>query len=64
MAKKRYLTLNLGASTVALAEYEGDRNALTLVKYGTATLAAPIDAGNADTILVPALMDIARETGI
>ena len=64
MAKKRYLTLNIGAATVALAEYEGGKDALTLVKYGTAALAAPIDAGNADTILVPALMDIMRDTGI
>ena len=64
MAKKRYLTLDIGASSVALAEYEGGKGGLTLVKYGTASLAAPIDAGNADTILVPAIMDISREKGI
>ena len=64
MAKK-YLTLNIGAATVELAEYEeGAKGSLTLVAYGTAHLAAPLDAANAQTILPPALMEIVREKGI
>ena len=64
MAKK-LLTLNIGAATVELAEYEADsRGALTLLNYGTAHLAAPLDGGNAGTILSPALLEIVRETGI
>jgi len=61
---KRYLALDIGASSVKLAEYEGGKGALTLVNYGVAALAAPIDAGNADTILAPALLEIVREKGI
>ena len=64
MAKK-FLTLNIGAATVELAEYEaGAKGALTLVNYGTAHLAAPLDGGNAETILSPALLEIVREKGI
>ena len=64
MAKK-FLTLNIGAATIALAEYEaGAKGALTLVNYGTAHLAAPLDDGNAETILSPALLEIVREKGI
>ena len=64
MAKK-FLTLNIGAATVELAEYEaGSKGALTLVNYGTANLAAPLDGGNAETILSPALLEIVREKGI
>ena len=64
MAKK-FLTLDIGAATVALAEYEcGAKGALTLVNYGTAALSAPLDSGDAATILVPALMEIVREKGI
>ncbi len=64
MAKK-FLTLDIGAANVALAEYEsGAKGALTLVNYGTAPLSAPLDSGDAATILVPALMDIVREKGI
>ncbi len=64
MAKK-FLTLNIGAATVELAEYDvGAKGALTLLNYGTAQLAAPIDAGNAETILSPALLEIVREKGI
>lgn len=64
MAKK-LLTLNIGASGIALAEYEaGAGGALTLVNYGLAPLAAPLDAGNADAILAPALLDIVRNKGI
>lgn len=64
MAKKT-LTLNIGASSISLAEYEaGSGGALTLVNYGVAPLAAPVDSGNADTILIPPLMQIVRERGI
>ena len=62
---KKFLTLNIGAATVELAEYEaGAKGALTLVNYGTAHLAAPLDGGNAETILAPALLEIVREKGI
>ena len=64
MAKK-FLTLNIGAANVELAEYEaGGRGALTLVNYGIAPLAAPLDGGNAETILAPAILEIVRERGI
>ena len=62
---KKHLTLNIGASAVELAEYEqGAKGALTLVNYGTAQLAAPLDGGNAETILSPAILEIVREKGI
>ena len=64
MAKK-FLTLNIGAATVELAEYEAcAKGTLTLVNYGTARLAAPLDGGNAETILSPAILEIVREKGI
>ncbi len=64
MAKK-FLTLDIGAATVALAEYEADaKGALTLVRYGLAPLAASLDSGDTQTILVPALMEITHATGI
>ena len=64
MAKK-FQTLNIGAATVELAEYEvGSKGALTLVNYGTASLAAPIDAENADTVLAPAIGEIMRDHGM
>ena len=63
MAKK-ILTLDIGAANIALAEYElGAKGALTLVNYGTAALAAPIDTGDASTILSPALLELVREKG-
>ena len=63
MAKK-ILTLDIGAANIALAEYElGAKGALTLVNYGTAALAAPIDTGDAATILSPALLELVREKG-
>jgi len=62
MASK-ILTLNIGASSVALAEYELGAKP-KLVNYGTAALAAPLDSGNAGTILAPALLEIVREKGI
>ena len=61
---KRYLTLDIGASAVKLAEFEGGRGALTLVNYGIAALAAPLDAGNAGALLSPALLEIVREKSI
>ncbi len=61
---KRYLTLDIGASSVKLAEYEGGKGGLTLVNYGVAALAAPLDAGNAGALLSPALLEIVREKGI
>jgi type IV pilus assembly protein PilM len=63
MAKK-IQTLNIGASTVTLAEYESSGKALKLVKYGMSALAAPLDAENASTVLTPAVMEIMRERGI
>ena len=63
MAKK-FLTLDVGASSVTLAEYEASGAQLTLLNYGTAALAAPIDSGDADTILSPAILEIVREKGI
>ena len=62
MASK-ILTLNIGASSIALAEYELGAKP-KLVNYGTAALAAPLDAGNAGTVLAPALLEIVREKGI
>ena len=61
---KRYLTLDIGASSVKLAEYEGGKGGLTLVNYGIAALAAPLDAGNAGALVSPALLEIVREKGI
>ena len=62
---KRFQTLNIGAATVELAEYEaGAKGALTLVGYGTAALSAPVDAENADTVLGPALGEVVRSSGI
>ncbi|MBR1920896.1 MAG: pilus assembly protein PilM, partial [Kiritimatiellae bacterium] len=61
---KRYLTLDIGASAVKLAEYEGGRGGLTLVNYGVAPLAAPLETGGADAVLLPAIQAIAREKGI
>jgi len=64
MAKK-FLTLNIGASYIELAEYEsGAKGALTLSRYGTARLDAPLDFETADTILSPALLGLVRDTGI
>ena len=63
---KRFLTLNIGAANIELAEYEaGAKGALTLVKYGTASLAAPLEAGgDAELLLTPALQELARSSGI
>ena len=62
---KKFLTLNIGAANIELAEYEaGAKDALTLVNYGTATLAAPLDGGDAAAILTPAIQEIVRTKGI
>ena len=63
---KRFLTLNIGAANIELAEYEaGAKGALTLVNYGTASLAAPLEAGgDAELLLTPALQELARSSGI
>ena len=60
---KRFLTLNIGAANIELAEYEQGGRSLTLVNYGVAPLAAPLDGGNAETILSPALLQLVRERG-
>ncbi|MBO7207828.1 MAG: type IV pilus assembly protein PilM [Kiritimatiellae bacterium] len=61
---KKLLTLNIGASTVVLAEYDIGGRAPTLLKYGKSQLAAALDSGNASTILAPALHEIMRANGI
>lgn len=61
---KKILTLNIGASAVALAEYEASGRSVRLVNYGKAALAAPLDAGNAETVLTPALWEIMRAKGM
>lgn len=61
---KKLLTLNIGASSVTLAEFDAGSNRPTLLKYGKATLAAPLDSGNVSTILSPALHEIMRSSGI
>lgn len=62
---KRLLTLNIGAANIELAEYEaGAKGALTLVNYGTAPLAAPLDGGDANAILTPAIQEVVRTKGI
>jgi hypothetical protein len=61
---KKLLTLNIGASSVVLAEYDVGRKAPVLLKYGKATLAAPLDSGDASAILAPALHEIMRTKGI
>ena len=62
MAKK-FLTLNIGAANIELAEYEQSGKSLTLLNYGTVPLAAPLDGGNAETILAPALLELVRSRG-
>ena len=62
---KKFQTLNIGAATIELAEYEaGSKGALTLVNYGTAALAVPVDAENAGAVLAPALGEILRARGM
>ena len=61
---KRALALDIGASRIALAEYEIGPRGATLVNFGMAALAAPMDSGDAATILSPAILGIVRERGI
>ena len=62
---KRFQTLNIGAATVELAEYEaGAKGALTLVNYGTAQLAAPVDPESASMVLAPAIGEILSTSGM
>ena len=62
---KRILTLDIGASSVVLAEYSaGAGGYLTLVAYGRTALPAPVDAANAEALLVPAIEGIASANGI
>jgi type IV pilus assembly protein PilM len=63
MARK-ILALDIGSSNVVLAEYAYDKGSFTLLNYGKAALAAPLDADNVDFVLSPALQSIAREKGI
>lgn len=61
---KTIQTLNIGAANVALAEYElGAKGAVKLLKYGVAELASPLDGGNVETILAPALREIIGAKG-
>jgi len=63
MAKK-ILALDIGAANIALAEYElAASGTPKLLKYGTARLAAPLDSGDAATILTPAIGEIVHEKG-
>ncbi len=57
---KKILTLNIGAATVTLAEFDIGGKAPVLLNYGTARLAASLDSGNASAILTPALHEIMR----
>ena len=62
---KKFLTLNIGAATVELAEYEvGAKGALTLVNYGTASLPAGFEASDAEAAIPAALGEIVHSTGI
>ena len=62
---KRFLTLNIGASRIELAEYEaGAKGALTLVNYGKAELPAGFDVSDAEAAIPPALGLIVNDTGI
>lgn len=62
---KRFQTLNIGAATVELAEYEiGAKGRLTLVNYGTAALAAPVDPESASMVLAPAIGEILSASGM
>ncbi len=64
MARK-IQTLNIGTTTVELAEYElAGKASLTLARYGVARLDAPLDFETAETILAPTLLSLVRETGI
>ena len=62
---KKFLTLNIGAATVELAEYEvGSKAELTLVNYGKAPLPAGFDVSDAEAAIPAALGEIVHATGI
>ena len=62
---KRTIALDIGASSVTLAEYlAGGGGELVLVKYGRAELASQLDADNIDLVLAPAIRALAAEKGI
>ena len=61
---KRILTLDIGASSLTLAEFSVGGGGATLLKYGTAPLAEPFDPADAANVLPSALLGIVREKGI
>ena len=62
---KRFLTVNIGAARVELAEYEvGSGGSLTLVNYGKAALPSGFDPSDATAALPAALGEIVHDTGI
>ena len=61
---KRIQTLDIGASSVTLAEFSVGRDGATLLNYGTARLSAPFNPEVAANTLPEALLEIAREKGI
>ena len=61
---KKYLTLNIGAANLELAEYEAEGSgSLKLLNFGVAKLDASLDGGDVATILTPALLSLVREKG-
>ena len=62
---KKFLTLNIGAASIELAEYDsGSKGALTLVNYGKAALPAGFDVSDAGAAIPAALGEIVHNTGI
>ena len=61
---KRILTLDIGASSLTLAEFSVGKGEATLLKYGMAALAEPFDPMGAADVLPAAILGIARENGI
>ena len=63
MAKK-IQTLDIGASSVVLAEFSVSDGSATMLSFGRAELPVPLDHSNAGTVLPPAILEIVREKGI
>ena len=61
---KRILTLDIGASSLTLAEFSVGKGGATLLKYGMGALPGPFDPMGAADVLPAALLGIARENGI
>ncbi len=61
---KRILTLDIGASSLTLAEFSVGKGGATLLKYGMGALPGPFDPMGAVDVLPAALLGIARENGI